>query len=156
MNEEYLNPGTTGMTVNERMKADLLCAAKWAKFLCIMACIGMGLMVLLGIMMFFLGSALANAANAYPMMPLGGSIGFLYLIIVAIYIYPIVKGFQFANGTRAACLSNDETQLARGFAGLSAVLKFMGILTIIVMVLYVFVIIGFFFAAIAGATGLVG
>ena len=99
MNEEYLNPGTTGLTVNESMKADLLCAAKWAKFLCIMACIGMGLMVLLGIMMFFLGSALANAANAYPMMPLGGSIGFLYLIIVAIYIYPIVKGFQFANGT---------------------------------------------------------
>lgn len=154
MNEEYLNPGTTGLTVNESMKADLLCAAKWAKFLCIVACIGMGLMVLLGIMMFFLGSVLAQAASIYPMIPFGGFVGFLYLIIAAIYIYPIMKGFQFANGTRAACLSNDETQLARGFAGLSALLKFLGVLTIIVVVLYVLVIVGFFFAAMVGATGL--
>ena len=35
MTEEIMNLGTTGLTVNEKMKADLLTAAKWAKFLCI-------------------------------------------------------------------------------------------------------------------------
>ena len=156
MNEEFLNPETTGLTVNESMKADLLCAAKWAKFLCIIASIGMGLMVLLGIVMFFLGSFIASAAHMYPLIPLGGGLGFVYLLFAAIYIYPIIKGFQFANGIKAACLSNDETQLARGFAGLSSLLKFLGILTVIVVVLYVLTIVGFFFAAMVGATGLVG
>ena len=33
MNEETMTPGTTGMIVNSGMKADLLSAAKWAKFL---------------------------------------------------------------------------------------------------------------------------
>jgi hypothetical protein len=136
MNEEIMNPDTTGLTVNESMKADLLSAARWTKFLCIIGCIGMGLMVLVAILMFFLGSTIARAANAYPLMPLGGGLGFIYLIVTAIYIYPIIKGFQFANGTKAACLTGSEAQLARGFAGMRSYLKFTGILTIIVLVIY--------------------
>ena len=79
--------------------------------------------------------------------------GLLYLIIVAIYIYPLIKGFQFANATKAACLSDDAAQLARGFAGLRSLLKFFGILTIIILVLYVLVFIGggaIFLSALAG------
>ncbi len=46
MNEELLNSGTTGMTVNESMKADLFTAARWTYFLCVLGCIGIGFMVL--------------------------------------------------------------------------------------------------------------
>ena len=147
-----MNPGTTGLTVNESMKADLLSAARWTKFLCIIGCIGMGLMVLVAILMFFLGSTIARAANAYPL--LGGGLGFIYLIVAAIYIYPIIKGFQFANGTKKACLYNDEAELARGFSGLSSLAKFMGILTIIVLVLYAIIIIGALFAIMIGASAM--
>ena len=151
MNEETMTPGTTGMIVNSGMKADLLSAAKWAKFLCIVGCIGLVLLVIAGILMFAVGSSFGLAGT-----PFGAGMGVLYLIIAAIYVYPIIKGFQFANGIKAACLSNDETQLARGFAGLKSLLKFLGILTVIVVVLYVLTIVGFFFAAMVGATGLVG
>jgi len=154
MNEEIMNPGTTGLTVNESMKADLLSAARWTKFLCIIGCIGMGLMVLVAILMFFLGSTIARAANAYPLMPLGGGLGFIYLIVAAIYIYPIIKGFQFANGTKKACLYNDEAELARGFSGLSSLAKFMGILTIFVLALYALSIIVVLFAIMIGASAL--
>ena len=51
-----------------------------------------------------------------------------------------MKGFQFANGTKAACLSDDENELARGIKGLSSLTKFWGILTIICLVIYAFVI----------------
>ena len=152
MNEEIMNPGTTGLTVNESMKADLLSAAKWTNFLCIIGCIGMGLLVLVAILMFALGSAIASAANAYPL--LGGGLGFIYLIVAAIYIYPIIKGFQFANGTKKACLYNNEAELARGFSGLSSLAKFMGILTIIVLVLYAIIIIGALFAIMIGASAM--
>ena len=52
-----------------------------------------------------------------------------------------MKGFQFANGTKAACLSNDQYQLARGIAGLKDLLKYTGILTIIVLSIYAIIIV---------------
>jgi hypothetical protein len=60
----------------------------------------------------------------------------------ALYIYPIIKGFQFASATKAACLSDNEAQLARGFTSLSAMVKFFGILTIVILVFYVLALLG--------------
>lgn len=147
MNEEIMNPATTGMTVNESMKTDLLSAAKWAKFLCIVGCIGMAFVVIFALVMLFAGSLMARV---YPGAPLGAAMGFLYLIIAAIYIYPLIKGFQFANGTKAACLSNNESELARGFEGLRSLLQYCGVLAIICLLLYALVFIGFIFAVIVG------
>lgn len=142
MNEETMTPETTGMKVKSGMKADLISASKWALFLCIVGSIGMALLVIIGILMFVVGSnfGLVNT-------PFGAGIGALYLVIAAIYIYPLIKGFQFANATKAACLTDNETQLARGFSGLRAVLQFFGIMTIIVLVIYAFALVGAFFIA---------
>lgn len=142
MNEETMTPETTGMTVNSGMKADLISASKWALFLCIVGCIGMALLVIVGILMFVVGSNFGFANT-----PLGAGVGLLYLVIAAIYIYPLIKGFQFANATKAACLTDNEAQLARGFSGLRAVLQFFGIMTIIVLVIYAFALVGAFFIA---------
>ena len=144
MNEETMTPGTTGMIVNSGMKADLISASNWTKFLCIVGCIGMALLVIVGIMMFVVGSNFGLAGS-----PFGAGLGVLYLIIAAIYIYPIIKGFQFANATKAACLTDNEAQLARGFSGLRALLQFFGIFTIIVMVIYALVLVGALFIAMA-------
>ena len=144
MNEETMTPGTTGMIVNSGMKADLISASNWAKFLCIVGCIGMALLVIVGIMMFVVGSNFGIAGT-----PFGAGMGVLYLIIAAIYIYPIIKGFQFANATKAACLTDNEAQLARGFSGLRALLQFFGIFTIIVLSIYALVLIGALFIAMA-------
>jgi hypothetical protein len=138
MNEEFLNQGPAAMTVTEGMKNDLLSAAKWAKFLCIVGCVAVAIIVLLAIFMMFFG---AMASKIFAGTPFGAAVGFLYLIVAALYIYPLIKGFQFANATKAACLSNDEQQLARGIAGLNDLLKYMGVLTIIVLSLYVIALI---------------
>ena len=140
MNEEF----KTGMVVDETMKADLLSAAKWAKFLCIVGCIGWLFLVIAGIAMIVLGGKCGFPCGpegcnpqASPLMGgLGIFTGILYLVCALIMIYPLAKGFQFANGTKAACLTGSEAQLARGFAGMRAYLKFTGILTIIVLVIY--------------------
>ena len=144
MNEETITPVTTGMIVNEGMKRDLLSAAKWTKFLCIIGCIGVVLLVLIGILMSVLGSSFGLGNT-----PFGAGMGILYLIMAALYIYPLIKGFQFANGTKAACLTDNENELARGFSGLRALLQFFGILNIIVLILYALVAIGACFFAMA-------
>lgn len=138
MSEEILNSETTGMRVNESMKANLLSAAKWAKFICIVGCIGVGFAVVFGIAMLAFGSI---ASKMYADTPLGGLVGVIYLLVAAIYIYPLIKGFQFANATKAACLSDDENELARGISGLNDLLKFTGYLTIICLILYGFILI---------------
>lgn len=138
----------TGMVVDETMKADLLSAAKWAKFLLIIGCIGWLFLVVAGIFMIVMGNkcgfpcgpeGCGPAPGPAPGPFMGGIglvTGIIYLVCALIMIYPLIKGFQFANGTKAACLTGSEAQLARGFAGLRGYLKFSGIITIIVLVIY--------------------
>lgn len=138
MEEEMKIPETTGLRVKESTKVDLLTAAKWTKFLCIVGSIGMALIVIFGI--FLLGAG-TLASSMFSDMPFGAvAMGILYLVIAALYIYPIMKGFQFASGAKAACLSDDENELARGIKGLSSLTQFLGIITIIFLVIYAFVI----------------
>lgn len=153
MSEEILNQNesaTNAMTVTESMKSDLLCAAKWAKFLCIVGCVGVAIMLIASLGMILIGGLVSKAL---PDMPFGPALGFLYLIIAALYIYPLMKGFQFANATKAACLCNDQYQLARGVTGLKDLIKFTGILTIVVLSIYAIILIfGVLFAGIAAAS----
>ena len=136
--EEMRVPETTGLRVTESAKADLLTAAKWSKFLCVVGSIGIALIVIFAIFLFGAGSL---ATSMFSEMPFGSvAMGILYLVIAALYIYPIMKGFQFASGAKAACLSDDENELARGIKGLSSLTQFLGIITIIIMVIYAFVI----------------
>ena len=128
MNEEF---SQSGMFVDETMKADLLSSAKWAKFLLVVGAIAMAVY-------FVVGLVITIAPLVLPPTPmLGGGIivGPIYMACALIMIYPLVKGFQFANGVKRACLTDDEAQLARGFAGLRAYLKFSGILAIIGLVI---------------------
>ena len=136
------------MTVTESMKSDLLCAAKWAKFLCIVGCVGVAIMLIASLGMIVIGGLLTKAL---PDMPFGPALGFLYLIIAALYIYPLMKGFQFANATKVACLYNDQYQLARGVTGLKDLIKFTGILSIVVISICVIVIV---FAILFAAIGI--
>ena len=149
MDEELRIPETTGLRVKESAKVDLLTAAKWTKFLCIVGSIGMVFIVIIAIFLLFAGSMVSSM---FSDMPYGAvAMGIMYLIIAVLYIYPLMKGFQFANGAKAACLSDDENELARGIKGLSSLTKFLGILTIICLVIYaliiIFALIGAGFAA---------
>ena len=137
MNEETMTPGTTGMIVNSGMKADLLSTAKWTKFLCIVGCIGIAIMLIFGLVVIVAGASFGLAST-----PIGAGMGVIYLFIAALYIYPLIKGFQFANATKAACLTDNEAELARGFSSLRSLMQFFGILTIIVLAIYALILIG--------------
>ena len=148
---------TTGMVIDETMKADLLSSAKWAKFLLVLSTIGLVILFIVGIAMIFFGSKFGGACDPNvhvgpnPPCPFTGSIGLvtgiIYLVLAFIMIYPIAKGFQFANGVKAACKTGSEAELARGFAGMRGYLKFNGILAIIALIIYAIIailgIIGF-------------
>ena len=70
MEEEIKIPETTGLRVKESTKADLLTAAKWTKFLCIVGSIGIALIVIFAIFLFGAGTV---ASSMFSDMPFGAA-----------------------------------------------------------------------------------
>ena len=129
MNEEIMNPEPTGMIVNEKMKADLLSAKKWANFLLSIRCLAIIALVFYAFLLFFLGGTLGGVKPFAG--GVGAVLGIFMLVLAAVVVYLIIKGFQFVFGIEEACYTNDVSSAVRGFAGMHAFLRCTGILTIV-------------------------
>jgi uncharacterized protein involved in cysteine biosynthesis len=137
MNEE--------LKVTEPMREHLLKAASWLKFLAVLGVIGVVLMVLVSIGLMVFDNRLSDE------IPLGGSLGVVYLVVAAIYIYPLVKSFSLIRHTREAFrVENGQPDIEQAAADCHAILKFMGVLTIVLMVVYVLILIGAVIVGVAG------
>ena len=146
LNENIATPEVKGMVVNDVMKESLISSTKWAKFLLILQSIGVAIIVLIAIAMFAFGTALASKLGGAAV---GSALGAIYLVIAAVLVYPIVKGFAFCSAVRTACENDNEAELLRGFRNMRSWLKFYGILAIVVLVLYALIAI---FGIIAAAS----
>ncbi len=131
MNEEIMNPEPTGMIVNEKMKADLLSAKKWANFLLSIRCFAVLFLVFYALILFVLGGATLGGAKPFAGV-FGAGLGIFMLVMAAVAVYLIIKGFQFVYGIEEACYTNDVSSAVRGFAGMRAFLRCMGIITIVI------------------------
>lgn len=125
------------MQLSEQGKKHLLEAAKWANFIAIFGFIAIGLLI---IMSFSIGSIMAGL----PEGSLGGLsptfFSFFYLIAAGVYFIPIFFLFQFGQKTKQALAENDHNLLTFGLKKLKSHYKFIGILFIIGIVMYIFLI----------------
>ncbi len=112
------------LTITDGMKSDLLSAVKWIKFLTIVSCCAMGLLVILGLVMLFVGE-ITNTI-----------IGIVYLIIVVVYIPVLKKAFAFIQQSRNACNNDDNQQLAEMFSSVKYIAKYIGVLNIVAIACY--------------------
>lgn len=132
------------MRINDRIKSMLAEIAKWAKLLAIVGFIGIGLMVIIGL---FAGTMMASLSSlggdAGPAMGMGGGfITFIYLLIAALYFFPILYLYQFATGAQRALASGSESEIEGAFESLRKHYRFLGILMIVMLSLYALSIIG--------------
>ncbi|HTQ65726.1 MAG TPA: DUF5362 family protein [Puia sp.] len=122
-------------------------AARWAKFLAILGFIFCGLIVLVAV---FAGSYIASSFNRFGTEGLtlvsGAFVSFLYILIALLYFFPCLFLFRFASKMQVALRTNDQELLNTSFRNLRGFYRFLGILTIVVLSIYVlaliFVIIG--------------
>lgn len=124
-----------GLEVTDFVKTNLKETANWAKFLAIMGFVGIGLMVLLAIVMFF-------TASEFSMMyggPLGGFVGFIYLIMAGVYFIPVYLLYQFADRTKKAIDFNNQQSFSDAINSLKLHYKFLGIFTIVILSIYLLV-----------------
>ena len=118
---------------------------KWSMFFAILGFIGMGLMVIGGLFMIVAGSSIGS----YPGTPLPfGLIGFVYFIFAVLYFFPIYYLYKFSVNMKSAIMMRNELSLEQAFRFLKNHYQFVGILTIVIISLYILLIIGGIFAAI--------
>jgi hypothetical protein len=103
--------------------------AKWVKIMAIIGTIIMAFIVIVAI--YLIQSGLRGMAG----------VGVVYLIVAAIYIYPIVKAFSISSRFRAAVQSMSDADLESGLSDMRSLCTFLGVLSIIGLVIFVLSII---------------
>jgi hypothetical protein len=121
---------------------------KWANFLAIVGFIFSGLILLMAIGIGFIFSKLPGMEQL-PFMP--GFIGIFYVIIGVINFIAALFLFRFAVNLKNAIKGKDENKFLPAFNNLDKLFQLIGVLTIIMLALYVLVILIAMFTAIGAA-----
>jgi len=144
---EQFNRGNSdifSLEVDDSSKSNFLEMARWTKFLAIMGFIVMGIVVLAGIGMAAMVRSGLTAFGSYSAVlaalgPMG--VVLLYLLIAAIYIYPIYALLKYSTGIKYAMNNNDKTRFNEAIRYLRNMFKYLGILMVIILCIYGFAII---------------
>lgn len=142
----------SGLEVDQNVKISLAEAAKWAKFMGIIGMVMIALMVFGGIAMMAMGSLFLNQMPETQNMPFSpGLFGIIYIVAALLYIYPTWTLLKFGSQTRTGIKYENQIQFNQGLKNLMHCFKFVGILTIIMIAIYVIAIIAIAVGAGIGA-----
>jgi protein-S-isoprenylcysteine O-methyltransferase Ste14 len=135
------NTETLATSITENAKAHLLETTRWTKFLAIIGFISIALMLFLFLFMLFFSSALAAMAPSITSLGFLGYTLFLVFLFV-LYIYPTTMLYRFSISVKQALLQGNEQLLETGFRYQKNMFKFMGIIIIALLLLYVIAFVG--------------
>lgn len=122
------------LSLTTAAKAFLKESAGWTKFISIVGFVFLGLLVLIAL---FAGAFLGEMMGNSGMGAMGGAVvTVIYLLIAALYFFPIYYLFQFSSKMKAALQTQNSEFLEQAFSNLKSHYKFMGILLIIALALY--------------------
>lgn len=146
------------LTLNDLAIDALRESAKWCMFLAIIGFIFIGLMLIMGAFMSVVMSAVPDNNPAFggamnPFSAIKGFIGIFYILFSLLYFFPVYYLFNYAKGTKLAFESGNSEVLTKALVNLKSHHKFLGIMTIVMISLYILIIIGsvIFFAKMASS-----
>jgi hypothetical protein len=135
-----------GLNLDHQTQQYLAETAKWGKFLSIIGFILICLLVIAGI---FMGSVMATLSEYNELGVIGGgAFSMIYITGALIYFFPTFFLYKFSSAMQVALRNSDQQQLTESFKNLKSCFKFIGILTLIMIGIYVLI---FMFGIIAGA-----
>ena len=112
---------------------------KWAMFLAIIGFIVLGLLIIIGIIA---GTFISAFSTGQKELGIPESLLFIpFLLLAAIYFFPVMFLFQFSRHTSHAIQSLDKMELHKGIKNLKLYFAYIGILIIIVLSFYIVIII---------------
>ena len=143
-NQSYEQPAGFGkgifgnLEVDQNSKNNLAEAGKWAKFLGIIGMIFLVLGLLAGIGMAFMAPQFFGDIPELQKFPYPGvAMSLIYLIPTLLFVYPTWTLLQFGSNVRSGIKNNNQVQFNKGLSYLKSSLKFTGILTLVIIALYI-------------------
>lgn len=132
-----------GIVLLQEAQTYLITAGKWAKFLGIMGFIGTGFIVLCALFVGTIISAMSRFSPSGRMAAApGGFLSFVYLLIAVFYFFISLYTYQFGARVKDGVTFNSSAIVTEGLGKLKSMFKMVGIVTIVMIVLYVFIFIG--------------
>ncbi|MCF6351641.1 MAG: hypothetical protein L3J06_01385 [Cyclobacteriaceae bacterium] len=130
------------MNISNESKFHLNEMRKWTFFLSILG------FVLLGIMMIgaFSAGAIINQISGEYFPVSSVAMGIPFLFIGGIYFFPIYYLFKFSTKMKEAVLEENELSATEAFKNLKSHYKFMSILMIVMLVIYLITGVGLLMA----------
>lgn len=143
--EQTQDSALFGLGIDPSTKGHLSEAARWAKFLAIVGFICCGLTVLFGL---FFGTIFSRLGNSNPYSTyddnnaaitgaMGAAMAVVYIVIALIWFFSFLFLYKFATKMRVALATNDQEVLNASFQNLKIMFRYVGIITIIVLAIYV-------------------
>jgi hypothetical protein len=141
MDQNQNPPSLFGLNIDQASKGHLLEAARWGKFLAIVGFVLCALIVVLGIFWAQLMGSMGNRYggaydDVYAEPAMGVTMVVMFIIMALIYFFPCLFLYRFATKMRAALSSNDQETLNTSFQNLKATFRYVGVLTLIMLIIY--------------------
>lgn len=145
------NPEQEPMIDNREQKIELTSDSihsldtiwRWASFFSVLGFLFIALIILLGVAIGFILSVFDNGT-------LGSSVKYLimilYVIIGAVYFFPVLYLFRFSSWTKKAINNKSSLDFSLALKNLKSHFQYVGIMTLVLFGLYFLIIIGFVLA----------
>lgn len=128
------------LSIDPATKAHLFETAKWARFLAVIGFVFVFFVVALGVYSSLTISRYEDLFNGYPgrrgfMDSIGVGVAVMYVLLALVAFFPLLFLLRFANQMSNALSSNNQGLLNASFQNLKVYFRYLGIVTIIFLVL---------------------
>lgn len=133
MQNESIDSGIySNMELTPQAIASMDETRKWTMFLSILGFVFIGFLVLA-----MIGSLFMTSMIPVPGMGTGPIMAFAFLLVIAIYFFPIYFLYQFSSYAKRAIATKSPADLEQAMGYLRNHYRYIGILVIIVIALYI-------------------
>lgn len=126
-----------GLSLSTQAINDLITTSKWTRFLAVLGFIGLGFMIIGAMAMFALPSPRYGYYGPDPAL-----IAIIYIAMAGIYFFPVYYLLLFSNKMRDAVKMSNNMTLDQAFGYLKSHYKFVGIVAIVIVSIYILLFLG--------------
>lgn len=129
------------LVLNTKSKSFLREISKWAFFFAIIGFISIFLLVVIAILMGTVYAPMIDMlAQQQGLQSLGITLSITYLVVALLYFMPVLYLFKFSRKMKTALAIKNDDVLSDALENLKSHYKFIGVLTIIMISLYILLI----------------
>jgi len=126
------------LLVTEEIRSYIYETAKWTKFLSVVGLVFAVFMALAAFSANAIIEGIAATTPNNPLVQLGTSFIMVYFLCISLMLfYPSFLLFKYANAAKTAVLYADQENFTVAMKKMKSVFKFWGIMTIVVLAMYI-------------------